>query len=139
MTAATGGGTMTAYAPQVGAYQAFRTPEYEIAQMHSRLSTIQGCVMASGIVNVVMGSLLTLSCYLSPIGLPMLILGIFELVHHSKRHTLPAYYFASSSVTLGVFEIVVGLFNIVSLIMGILVLGHATSVKSICEKYRIYA
>jgi hypothetical protein len=140
MVPASGGGTMTAYAgPQAGSYPACRTPQFEIAQMHSRLSTIQGCVMASGIVNVVMGSLLTLTCYLSPIGLPMLILGIFELVHHSKRNTLPPYYFASSSITLGIFEIVVGLFNVVSLIMGILVLGHATSVKSVCEKYRIYA
>lgn len=130
---------MTAYTgPQASAYPTNRTPEFEIAQIHSRLSTIQGCVMASGIANIILGSLLTLTCYGSPIGLPMLILGIFELIHHSKRNALPPYYYASSSITLGIFEIVVGLFNVVSLIMGILVLGHATSVKSICDKYRIY-
>lgn len=131
---------MTAYAgPQANSTAVYRTPQFEIAQMHSRLSTIQGCVMASGIVNVVMGSLLTLTCYGAVIGIPMLVLGIFELVHHSKRNTLPPYYYASSSITLGIFQIIVGLFNIVSLIMGIIVLGHATSVKSVCEKYRIYA
>lgn len=121
-----------------GVHPSYRAPEYEIAQMHSRLSTIQGCVMASGIVNVILGSLFTLTCYGSPIGIPMLILGIFELVHHSKRNSLPPYYFASSSITLGIFEIVVGLFNVISLIMGIIVLAHATSVKSVCDRYRIY-
>ena len=130
---------MVAYAgAPAGSHPSYRTPEAEIAQMHSRLSTIQGCVMASGIINIVVGSLLTITCYGSPIGIPMLILGIFELVHHSKRHSLPPYYYASSSITLGIFEIVIGLFNVISLIMGIIVLGHATSVKSVCDRYRIY-
>lgn len=130
---------MVAYAEApAGHHPSYRAPEFEIAMMHSRLSTIQGCVMASGIVNIVAGSLLTLTCYGSPIGIPMLILGIFELVHHSKRNSLPPYYYASASITLGIFEIVVGLFNIVTLIMGIIVLGNATSVKSACDRYRIY-
>jgi hypothetical protein len=139
MTSATAGGSMAVYsaAPGVG-HAGHPARDYEIAQMHSRLSTIQGCVMASGILNVIMGSLLTLTCYGSVIGIPMLILGIFELIHHSKRNTLPPYYYASASITLGIFEIVVGLFNIVTLIMGIIVLGHATSVKSVCDRYRIY-
>ena len=130
---------MAAYAPsQVDSRNPVAGRDYQIAQIHSQLNTVQGCVLASAICNLIFGSLLTLTCYGAILGIPMIILAVFEFVHHSKRLSTPAYQYASASITLGIFQIVVGLFNVVTLIMGILVLGHATSAKSNCERLRVY-
>lgn len=82
-------------------------------------------ILVSGISNVVFGIIWTLAtlsvvvCFGFLIGVPMVCMGIFELMTYANRRS-----YRGSAKPIGVFEIIVGLFNWVSFVCGILVLVH---------------
>ena len=82
-------------------------------------------ILISAIANLVLGIVWISTCFGAVLGVPMLVLSIFEFIHYSKSDELSSAKFASKAETLGILEVIEGLcLNLVSLVCGILVLIH---------------
>jgi hypothetical protein len=91
-------------------------------------SAIKTCLLVSAIGNIVIGLFWLSSCFGVVFTVPMVILCIFEFTLYAKIDDLPVPVLVPKAKTLGIFEIIVGLANIVSLVCGILNLIHTGKV-----------
>ena len=89
--------------------------------------SIKVCVLISGIFNILVGLLWTSTLCGAVIGVPQIILAVFELVYVGRADKMPFHDAIRQGKLLGIFEIVSGLFNLISLICGILVLVFASN------------
>jgi len=79
-------------------------------------------VLISAIGNIVVGLIWISTVCGAVLAVPMFILCIFEFIFYSESDRLARSRFTSKAKTIGIFEIILGLFNMVSLIAGIIVL-----------------
>lgn len=79
------------------------------------------CILVSGIANIVIGCLWICTILGVVIGVPQLILGLFEIVYFCQSSNVSTQQAIAKARILGVLEIVSGLANLVSLICGIMV------------------
>lgn len=85
------------------------------------------CVLISGLANILFGLAWTLMLCGAVLGIPMVVLAVFEFIYFAQANSKPTDDAANQARILGVLEIISGLFNGVSLICGILVLIFANS------------
>ena len=83
-------------------------------------------VLISAIGNIVFGLAYACTCYGLILTVPMIILCIFEFSLYGEPDDMPPVALVSKARTLGVFEIILGLFNLISLVCGIIVLINAS-------------
>lgn len=88
-------------------------------------SSIKTPVLISAISNIVVGLLWLASCFGAILVIPMVVLCVFEFKLYADADTIPDAELGVRAKNLGVFEIIVGLFNTVSLVCGIIVLINA--------------
>ncbi len=87
-------------------------------------------VLISAISNIIV-SLFWISTFIGiVIAVPMVVLCVFEFRLYSRAQTVPVERLASEAVTIGIFEIAVGLFNWFALVCGIIVIVNASGTKS---------
>lgn len=79
-------------------------------------------ILISAIGNIVVGLIWFATVICFPIGIPMLILSIFEFIYYANSDRLSSEELIRRAGTLAVCEIVFGLCNTVSLVCGILLL-----------------
>jgi DNA-directed RNA polymerase subunit RPC12/RpoP len=79
-------------------------------------------ILISAIVDIIAGPLWCLTGCGIVIGIPMIVLAIFEFIFCSEADSLPARKFVSRADLFGVLEILIGLFNLASFVCGIVVL-----------------
>jgi len=91
------------------------------------LNNVTVPILISGIVNVLAGLFYFATCYGIVLAIPMIVLCVFEFVFVSNAPRMHPREVASKAQTLAVFEIIVGLFNIASLVCGIIVLANASN------------
>lgn len=84
-------------------------------------------VLISGIVNAFTG--IVWLCLMPPIGAAMIALSVFEFLHFSKAGRMTPIACANNAFIIGIFEIIAGLFNLVSLPCGIIVVIYASGIK----------
>jgi hypothetical protein len=85
------------------------------------------CVLISGIWNLLAGLAWIATLCAAFIGIPQVILGVFELVFVAQVDRMSLQNARSQSQVLAVFQIISGLFNFVSLVCGILILVFANT------------
>lgn len=83
---------------------------------------IKICVLISGIADILLGVFWITTICGVVIGVPQIILGIFEITFFSQVDGMPIRTAKKKANNLGILEIISGLFNLVSLVCGILVL-----------------
>jgi hypothetical protein len=86
-------------------------------------------MLVSAIANVVMRLVRIATVCGMPIGIGMIVLCVFEFLFYAHHEELPPANFLDRAKTLGILEIVAGVFNLVSLVCGILVLIHAGKLR----------
>jgi hypothetical protein len=93
------------------------------------VESIANLIMVSGILNLIFGILWCLTCYGVIFGVPLIILACFELnFQSSARYQFP-FTVRSNAQCLGIFEVVCGLFNWFSLVLGIITLCQLSSLR----------
>lgn len=103
-----------------------------VPQQHWAPNSITVPLLISAIGNIVVGLVWTVTCYGVVFAIPMFILSAFEFAHYARAGNVPAVQFARTSTTLGIWEVIVGLANTISLVCGILVLIHSSKLSSRC-------
>jgi hypothetical protein len=103
---------MPAYAPH-------SPPALAAARLRSGIKT---SLLVSAVANIVIGLAWLAVCIGVVFIVPMVVLCIFEFLLYAKVDELPDAQLSSRARVLGVFEIIVGLVNTVTLVCGILVL-----------------
>ena len=86
-------------------------------------------LLVSAIGNICVGLLWLSTCFGVVLTVPMAILCIFEFMLYAKAQRLGAEELAAKATTIAIFEIILGLFNIVSLVCGIIVLVHVSQLR----------
>lgn len=89
-------------------------------------------LLISGIANIVVGLLwlgATFGCAF-PISIGLWVLAVFEFMLYASAERMPITKLGRQAHTLGIIEIVAGLFNTVTLVCGIIVLVHASKLPS---------
>lgn len=86
-------------------------------------------VLISAIGNILVALFYFGTCFLFFIGIPLVILCIFEFIFYGSRFDRAPEELASKARTLGIIEIVAGFFNLISLVCGIIVLVNAGSLE----------
>lgn len=105
-------------------------PERERRRLETVPDGLKVPILISGIFDILIGlGYTSLGCP-AVIGIPMFILGVFELIHFSKAGGARRRDYAQSAKSLAVCEIIIGLFNVVSFICGIIVISKASAVLS---------
>ncbi len=79
-------------------------------------------ILVSAIANIVIGLFWCSLCLGAVVGLPMLVLSVYEFMFYSSADTKTPLELHKASQPLAIAEIVLGVFNTVSLICGIIVL-----------------
>lgn len=87
-------------------------------------------ILISAIANIIFAYLWLATCVGVIFTAPMITLAIFEFIFYAKSPQMTNDEFVSRATTLGVFEILVGLFNLVSIICGIIVLIHTSRIRA---------
>lgn len=87
-------------------------------------------MLISAIGNIIVGLVWLTTCFGIILTVPMVLLCIFEFLLYARADDLPENELASKAQVMGILEIVVGLFNLISLVCGILVLIHANKLRS---------
>ncbi|HEV7283113.1 MAG TPA: hypothetical protein VGN57_23100 [Pirellulaceae bacterium] len=108
-------------------------------QLASARSTVQTCMLLSGVLNLVVGGLWSLIGLASTgvgvvLGVPLIVLGLVELGAQASRASHRE--FATNASTIGILECVAGLCNPLSAILGIIVLVRASSITALIRRYR---
>ena len=88
-------------------------------------------VLISGIFNLLAGMFWISTVCGAFIGIPQLVLAIFELVYIAQVDRMSLQDARSQAQLLAVFQIISGMFNLVSLVCGILILAFASSERSV--------
>lgn len=91
---------------------------------------IKICVLISAIANVLFGLIYISTVCGAVIGIPQIVLGVFEFIYFAQADNKPLEDSLKQGKLLGIFEIVSGLFNGVGVVCGILVLVFASNQKS---------
>ena len=88
-------------------------------------------ILISAIANLVGGYLWLIlsSCFAVFLTAPMLVLCAFEFIFFARAPQMSARDLDRRATTLGVFEIILGIFNGVSFVCGILVLLHVMKLR----------
>ena len=86
-------------------------------------------VLISAIGNIVVGLAWAATCFGIVLTIPMVILCVFEFSLYAQAGRLPPPTLARKAKTLGIFEVIVGLFNLISLVCGIIVLINAGKIE----------
>jgi hypothetical protein len=86
-------------------------------------------LLVSAIANIVVGLVWVSTCFGFVFTVPMTILCVFEFGLWAKADSLPVSDLAGRAKTIGIFEIIVGLANIVTLICGIILLINCSKVE----------
>ncbi len=87
-------------------------------------------MLVAGVANLAFGLLYVSTVIGAVIGVPMFALGLCELLNHSKIDSLDADQLKSKASLYGTLDIIAGLFNLVSLICGILTVAKSGNVKA---------
>lgn len=87
--------------------------------------TIKVVLLVSAISNIVVGSGWALTCVGLILTIPMFILCIFEFTVYSNADRTSSRRLHGHVTALGICEIIVGIFNTISLVCGIIALVHA--------------
>ncbi len=91
-------------------------------------------ILISAISNIVVGLFWASLCFGFIFTIPMIVLCIFEFILWSRADTLPVRRLGEQAKTLGIFEIIVGLFNTVAFVCGIIVLINGGKLASYYEE-----
>jgi hypothetical protein len=86
-------------------------------------------LLVSAIGNIVVSLIWISTCFLSFLAIPLIILCIFEFVLYSQAGRIPLNRFASKAKTLGIFEVIAGLLNTITLVCGIIVLVNSSRIQ----------
>ncbi len=86
-------------------------------------------ILISAISNLVVGLLWASTCIGLVLAIPMFVLSGFEFALYSKFGRQPLAEIARRASTLGIFEVILGLFNTPVLVCGIIVLVNAGKFK----------
>jgi len=86
---------------------------------------IKICTLVSGVANILAGLVWISTLCGAPIGIGQIVLAIFEILYFAQADKKPLDQAINQAKLLAVFEIISGVFNIVSLPCGILVLVFA--------------
>lgn len=86
-------------------------------------------VLISAIANIVVGLIWLSTCFGVILAIPMFVLCIFEFTLYAKADRLDRATLARQATSLGVFEILIGLANTVTLICGIIALIKASKLS----------
>jgi hypothetical protein len=105
-----------------------RAPNSQIA---SARSTIKVCVLVSAIGNIAAGALWASTCIGIVLTVPMIALCVFEFILYAKLDDLSDKELADKSHMMAIGEIIVGLFNLVSLVCGIIGLINSNKLKQL--------
>jgi hypothetical protein len=90
-------------------------------------------VLISAIGNILVGLFWIGTCFGAPLGIACIILCIFEFIFFANRESYNLEKFRTATLSLGIFEIIVGLFNLISFVCGIIVLiirPSSTAIKN---------
>lgn len=82
-------------------------------------------LLVSAIGNIFVSLIWVATCFLSFIAVPLIVLCVFEFMLYAKADTLPPLELARRAKKLAIFEIIVGVFNTIALVCGIIVLVNA--------------
>jgi hypothetical protein len=93
------------------------------------LSGITTPLLVSAIGNIVFGAIWATTCFGIILTVAMAILSIFELRLYAKADTLPPLMLAEKASSISQYQIFVGLFNLVSLVCGIVLSIHARKLR----------
>ena len=97
----------------------------------ARLRPVTIPVLVSALANVVAGYLwFSGSCLGIFVTAPMLVLGAFEFIYFAQAPKMPPADLQRRTAALGIFEIILGIFNGVSLACGIVVLINLNRVRA---------
>ena len=88
---------------------------------------VKVCVLISGICNLLSGLFWISTLCGVFIGVPQVILGVFEMVYMAQADGMRLQDARSQAQVLAVFQIISGMFNLVSLVCGILILVFANT------------
>jgi len=86
-------------------------------------------LLISAIGNIVVALLWLTTCFGFIFAVPMIVLCVFEFRLYAVADELPLDELTRRSKTLAIYEIIVGLANLVSLVCGILLMIHAPNVQ----------
>ena len=101
------------------------------AQAQNARNAIKMCIMISAIGNIIVGLIWAYTCIGIVLTIAMIAVCIFEFMLYTKIDDLPDSVVASKSHTMAIVEIVMGLFNLVSLVCGILNIIHASKLTRV--------
>jgi hypothetical protein len=90
---------------------------------------IKICLLISAVSNILVGLLWASTCFGIVFTVPMILLCVFEFVAWSRVDEQSNWEVSSSTHTLGIFEIIVGLANTAALICGIINLMNSGKLK----------
>ena len=113
-------------------------PQTELAPVEPTspsLNMVTVPILISGIGNILFSYLWLYTCIGVIFTVPMVVLCIFEFILYTQAKNISTDDLSRRATTLGIFEILVGLFNLVSLVCGILVLVHAPKLKEQLPQY----
>ena len=102
---------------------------YSASQKSQLNPGIKICVLISGVGNVLLGLFWISTLVGAIIGIPQIVLAVFEFIFFAQADNKPLHQALSQSKTLAILEIISGLCNPFSLVCGILVLVFATNHK----------
>jgi hypothetical protein len=106
-------------------------PYYASASsFNSPVSNIKIPLLISAISNVILAIVWTSTCGGVIFAVPMVILCVFEFILYSKADRIHPEELAANAQVIGIFEIIVGLFNWISLTCGIIVLIQVSKLRS---------
>jgi hypothetical protein len=89
------------------------------------VSGITAPLLVSAISNIVVGLIWLSTCFGAVLTVPMIILCVYEFALYSKASQMHPMEFARQARNLGIFEIIVGMANLPTLICGIIVMIQA--------------
>lgn len=104
-------------------------PGYEGAAAPQSVSGITAPLLVSAISNIVVGLIWLSTCFGAVLTVPMIILCVYEFALYSKASQLHPAEFARQAKNLGIFEIIVGMANLPTLICGIIVMIQAGKIR----------
>ena len=91
---------------------------------------IKICILISGVANILSGLFWTSTVCGAIVGVPQIVLAIFEFVFFAQADKKPVHEALDQAKVYGILEIVSGLINLVSLVCGILVLVFSSNQNS---------
>ena len=92
-------------------------------------SVVMVPILVSAISNIFVSVIFVSTCFLAPLAIPLVILCIFEFSLYSYAENYSRTELYTKVNRIGIFEVIVGLLNWVTLICGIIVLVHVGKLR----------